>query len=139
MVAIALSYPPRVRVRATAKLSAAFFSWESSVTIGGGGGGAIAPYFHYGSFFQLSLSLAFYIFLIGMFWTKHLLIAHVHVIPNLLFTLVGRWEFWLHGSKDYLLLDNCFEIDTAKETKDFYRRKAWEPAELKGNNGHDIA
>ena len=33
--AIALSYPPRVRVRATAKLSAAFFHDESSITIGG--------------------------------------------------------------------------------------------------------
>ena len=37
--AIALSYPPRVRVRATVKLSAAFFHDESSITIGGGGGG----------------------------------------------------------------------------------------------------
>ena len=36
--AIALSYPPRVRVSATVKLSAAFFHDESSVTIGGGGG-----------------------------------------------------------------------------------------------------
>ena len=34
--AIALSYPPRVRVRATVKLSAAFFHDESSITIGGG-------------------------------------------------------------------------------------------------------
>ena len=34
--AIALSYP-RVRVRATVKLSAAFFNDESSITIGGGG------------------------------------------------------------------------------------------------------
>ena len=34
---IALSYPPRVRVRATVKLSAAFFHDESSITIGGGG------------------------------------------------------------------------------------------------------
>ena len=33
--AIALSYPPRVRVRATAKLSAVFFHDESSITIGG--------------------------------------------------------------------------------------------------------
>ena len=33
--AITLSYPPRVRVRATAKLSAAFFHDESSITIGG--------------------------------------------------------------------------------------------------------
>ena len=33
--AIALSYP-RVRVRATVKLSAAFFNDESSITIGGG-------------------------------------------------------------------------------------------------------
>ena len=32
--AIALSYPPRVR--ATVKLSAAFFHDESSITIGGG-------------------------------------------------------------------------------------------------------
>ena len=32
--AIALSYPPRVRVRATVKLSAAFFPDESSITIG---------------------------------------------------------------------------------------------------------
>ena len=30
--------PPRVRVRATVKLSAAFFHDESSITIGGGGG-----------------------------------------------------------------------------------------------------
>ena len=37
--AIALSYPPRVRVRATVRLSAAFFHDESSITIGGGGGG----------------------------------------------------------------------------------------------------
>ena len=29
--------PPRVRVRATVKLSAAFFHDESSITIGGGG------------------------------------------------------------------------------------------------------
>ena len=36
--AVALSYPPRVRVRATVKLSAAFFNDESSsITIGGGG------------------------------------------------------------------------------------------------------
>ena len=33
---IALSYPPRVRVRATVKLSAVFFHDESSITIGGG-------------------------------------------------------------------------------------------------------
>ena len=33
--AIALLYPPRVRVRATVKLSAAFFHDESSITIGG--------------------------------------------------------------------------------------------------------
>ena len=33
--AIALSYPPTVRVRATVKLSAAFFHDESSITIGG--------------------------------------------------------------------------------------------------------
>ena len=31
----ALSFPPRVRVRATVKLSAAFFHDESSITIGG--------------------------------------------------------------------------------------------------------
>ena len=44
--AFALSYPPRIRVRATVKLSAAFFNDESLITIGGGGGGcesAIAP------------------------------------------------------------------------------------------------
>ena len=35
--AIALSHPLRVRVRATVKLSAAFFNDESSITIGGGG------------------------------------------------------------------------------------------------------
>ena len=34
--AIALSYPSRVRVRATVKLSAAFFHYESSITIAGG-------------------------------------------------------------------------------------------------------
>ena len=47
--AIALSYPPRVRVRATVKLSAAFFHDESSITIGQGGGyeSAIAPTFLY--------------------------------------------------------------------------------------------
>ena len=39
MGAIALSYPPRIRVRATAKLSAAFFHDESSIIIGGGAGG----------------------------------------------------------------------------------------------------
>ena len=44
---IALSYPPRVRVRATAKLSAAFFHDESSITIGGGYESAIAPVFLY--------------------------------------------------------------------------------------------
>ena len=33
--AIALSYPPRVRVRATVQLSATFFHDESSITIGG--------------------------------------------------------------------------------------------------------
>ena len=45
--AIALSYPPRVRVRAKVKLSAAFFNDESSIiTIGGGGyESAIAPVF----------------------------------------------------------------------------------------------
>ena len=37
--AIALSYLPRVRVRATVKLSAAFFHNESSITKGPGGGG----------------------------------------------------------------------------------------------------
>ena len=36
--AIALSYPPRVRVRATVKFSAAFFHDESSITIVGGVG-----------------------------------------------------------------------------------------------------
>ena len=42
--AIALSYSPRVRVRATVKLSAAFFNDESSITIGEGGyESAIAP------------------------------------------------------------------------------------------------
>ena len=46
--AIALSYPPRVRVGATVKVSAAFFHDESSIAIGGEGGGggnesAIAP------------------------------------------------------------------------------------------------
>ena len=45
MGAIALSYPPRIRVRATAKLSAAFFHDESSIIIGGrgagGGGGGV--------------------------------------------------------------------------------------------------
>ena len=41
--AIALSYPPRVRVRATVKLSAAFFHDESSITIGGYES-AIAPF-----------------------------------------------------------------------------------------------
>ena len=43
---IALSYPTRVRVRSTVKLSAAFFH-ESSIKKGGGGGGyksAIAPF-----------------------------------------------------------------------------------------------
>ena len=39
MGAIALLYPPMVRVRATVKLSAAFFHDESSITIGGGDGG----------------------------------------------------------------------------------------------------
>ena len=44
--AIVLSYPPRVRVRATVKLSAVFFNDESSITIGGGGyESAIAPLF----------------------------------------------------------------------------------------------
>ena len=33
--AIALSYPPRVRVRATVKVSAAFFHDKSSITKGG--------------------------------------------------------------------------------------------------------
>ena len=33
--AIALSYPPMVRARATVKLSASFFHDESSITIGG--------------------------------------------------------------------------------------------------------
>ena len=45
MGAIALSYPPRVRVRATAKLSAAFFHDESSITIGGGYESAIVLLF----------------------------------------------------------------------------------------------
>ena len=35
MGTIALSYPPTVRVRATIKLSVAFFHDESSITIGG--------------------------------------------------------------------------------------------------------
>ena len=44
MGAIALLYPPMVRVRATVKLSAAFFHDESSITIGGGGDeSAIVP------------------------------------------------------------------------------------------------
>ena len=42
---IALSYPPRVRVRATVKISAAFFNDESSITIGGYES-AIAPPHH---------------------------------------------------------------------------------------------
>ena len=43
-VGIALSYPPRVKVRVTVKLSAAFFNDESSITIEGGGyESAIAP------------------------------------------------------------------------------------------------
>ena len=45
---IALLYPARVRVRATVKLSAAFFHDESSITIGGGGyESAIAPLYLY--------------------------------------------------------------------------------------------
>ena len=40
---IALLCPPRARVRATVKLSATFFLDESSITIGGGYGSAIAP------------------------------------------------------------------------------------------------
>ena len=36
MGATALSYPARVRVRATVKLSAAFFDDESSIAKGGG-------------------------------------------------------------------------------------------------------
>ena len=56
MGAIALSYPPRVRVRATVKLSAAFFHDESSITIGGGGyESAIAP--NYDPFCMLYLTL----------------------------------------------------------------------------------
>ena len=42
--AIALSYPPGVRVRAMVKLSATFFHDESSITIGGYKS-AIAPKF----------------------------------------------------------------------------------------------
>ena len=43
-IGIALSYPPRVKVRVTVKLSAAFFNDESSITIEGGGyESAIAP------------------------------------------------------------------------------------------------
>ena len=39
--------PPRVKVRATVKLSAVFFHDESSITIWGGGyKSAIAPLFH---------------------------------------------------------------------------------------------
>ena len=44
MGAIALSYPTRVRVRATVKLSAAFLHDESSITIGGGYESVIAPF-----------------------------------------------------------------------------------------------
>ena len=40
--AITLSYSPRVRVRATVKLSAAFLHDESSITKGGGYESAIA-------------------------------------------------------------------------------------------------
>ena len=43
MGAIALLYPPMVRVRATVKLSAAFFHDESSITIGGRDESAIVP------------------------------------------------------------------------------------------------
>ena len=43
MGATALSYPARVRVRATVKLSAAFFHDESSIAKGGGYEDAIAP------------------------------------------------------------------------------------------------
>lgn len=51
MGATALSYPARVRVRATVKLSAAFFHDESSIAIGSGRGGggyesAIAPIYY---------------------------------------------------------------------------------------------
>ena len=44
--AVAFSYPPRVRVRATVKRSAAFFHDESSITIGGYES-AIAPILYY--------------------------------------------------------------------------------------------
>ena len=43
--AIALSYPPRVRVRATVKLSVTFFH-ESSITIGGYESPIAPVYFH---------------------------------------------------------------------------------------------
>ena len=44
--AIALSYPPRVRVRATVKLSVTFFHDESSITIGGYESPIAPVYFH---------------------------------------------------------------------------------------------
>ena len=50
--AIALSHPPGVRVRATVKLSAAFFQDESSITIGGHER-AIAP--HVAALFETSI------------------------------------------------------------------------------------
>ena len=57
--AIALSYPPRVRIRATVKLSVAFFHDESSITIRGGGyESAIAPI----NFFIENILKVFYLF-----------------------------------------------------------------------------
>ena len=57
---IALLYLPRVRIRATVKLSVAFFHDESSITIGGGGGyeSAIAPI----NFFIENILKVFYLF-----------------------------------------------------------------------------
>ena len=72
--AIALSYPPRVRVRATFKLSAAFFHDESSLTIGGGYESAIAPFLYMTKtdLFSLSVCILFVLFCIPawpMFFT----------------------------------------------------------------------
>ena len=79
--------PPRVRVRATLKLSAAFFYDESSITIGGVRTNAMAPFlanlvFNFHSGFSITLTFL----LVNVYLTQNMKKSHWNTSSFVFFT-----------------------------------------------------